>query len=134
MICYYARRLTGPSARSGSWACRIDSRPWACRRAYPATTFDRLTSGAAGTGGASRQGAQSCPDLSLPGSPAKRHKASMRVPSFSTGCRSIHTRVGKQLDVFFVAAHLGSGPFGAVDITWPWIMRVSLWMGSIWPA
>ena len=40
---------------------------------------------AAGTGGASRQGAQSCLVLSLPGSPAKRHKASMRVQSFSKG-------------------------------------------------
>ena len=38
---------------------------------------------AAGTGGASRQGAQSCLVLSLPGSSAKRHKASMRVQTFS---------------------------------------------------
>jgi len=28
--------------------------------AYPAATFDWLTSGAAGTGGAAHQGAQSC--------------------------------------------------------------------------
>jgi len=54
------------------------------RNAYPAATFDWLTSGAAGTGGASRQGAQSCPVLSSPGSPVKRHQASMRVQSFSS--------------------------------------------------
>jgi len=37
--------------------------------AYPAATFDWLTSGAAGTGGASRQGAQSCLVNYLTGKP-----------------------------------------------------------------
>jgi hypothetical protein len=37
--------------------------------ATPAATFDWLTSGAVGTGGASRQGAQSCLVLIITGKP-----------------------------------------------------------------
>jgi hypothetical protein len=41
----------------------------------------------AGTGGAARQGAQTMNGSSLPGTPVKRHKASMRVQSFSLAIR-----------------------------------------------
>ena len=52
----------------------------AVRQAHDPELVEGLTpQQAAGTGGASRKGAQPWMVLSLPGSPAKRHKASMHA-------------------------------------------------------